>query len=180
MKNIEVLTFHFPCLCGLCSRSKQLKVKRRPHSFIHSLSEKPSDWTLFRTTYCVGSVISRWLGKTSLRSFPAGPDRAAEIGPHSVFMRKGEGRGGVGINFLSFLEEKFTFGSGFCNFSHIKLLSSSRKAVARSSQFLVVVKVKWLQSSFPGLPHPRRPRLPKTSQAWNVIAQQWLWLWDKQ
>ena len=33
IKHKEVLTFHFPCLYGLCSRCQQLKVNRRLHLF---------------------------------------------------------------------------------------------------------------------------------------------------
>ena len=35
-KHIEVLTFHFSCLYGLCSHSQQLKLRRRCHVFTNS------------------------------------------------------------------------------------------------------------------------------------------------
>ena len=55
VKYIEALTFHFPSLYGLCSRYKQLKVERRRYTVCLQLSPfgPPSDWTLYRTTYCV-------------------------------------------------------------------------------------------------------------------------------
>ena len=52
VKYIEVLTFHFICVFGLCSRSQQLKIQRRRYT-VYELSEQPSDWTLLRTRYCV-------------------------------------------------------------------------------------------------------------------------------
>ena len=114
---IQVLTFRFPCLNDLSSRSQQLKVKRR----LHHVYKSPFDTC----------QIERYLE----------PD---------IVLTGNEGGYGWGSPWLFYR----------------KLPSSPGKAVARSSQFLVFVKVKLTSIFVPRAPAPKEGgSISKTSQA---------------
>ena len=54
VKYVEGLTVHFPCLYGLCNRSQQLKShSTTPNVYVKRYVRQTSDWTLFRTRFCV-------------------------------------------------------------------------------------------------------------------------------
>ena len=90
---MDVLTFYFPCLYGLCSRSKQLKVKDDAMCCLQLSRRQPSDWTSFRTRYCVD-------------------EKRSEVGGGGDGVGWGGGIGGKPAGCLA----HFTFGSDFCIF----------------------------------------------------------------
>ena len=127
-KYIEVLTFRFPCLYGLCvvaPSSRKSKDDRHYKPFGYTAA----CWTLFRTKYCV----FRWNGA---------------LDPGSLRMEKRRGWGST-VGYSGRFDSAPIL-PWHC--SYRKLPLSPRKAVAQSLQFLVVVKVE-----LPSIVDPRAP-----------------------